>query len=154
MGVAREIAQHFLGATEWPFAVDDPFAVAQRGQIGGKGLRTHINRPNAVNARKHVSAEQSNADDSPLDELVAALSAAKWWIPSVRGRPRRWLLSARRLPEPFPWPWLHRPSTVSDRSQRLESSSPLRSFPCSHRHPPLSGKELATQYSGPKVNSL
>jgi hypothetical protein len=36
VGVAREIAQHFLGATERPFAVDDPFAVAQRSQIGGK----------------------------------------------------------------------------------------------------------------------
>ena len=37
VGVAREIVQHFLGATERPFAVDDPFAVAQRSQIGGKG---------------------------------------------------------------------------------------------------------------------
>src|SRR6516165_4913348 len=37
VGVAREIAQHFLGATERLFAVDDPFAVAQRSQIGGKG---------------------------------------------------------------------------------------------------------------------
>ena len=35
--VAGEIAEHFLGATERPFAVDDPFAVAQRSQIGGQG---------------------------------------------------------------------------------------------------------------------
>ena len=38
VGVAREIAQHFLGTAEWPFAVDHPFAVAQRRQICGEGL--------------------------------------------------------------------------------------------------------------------
>ncbi len=39
MGVAREIAQDFRGSPEWAFAVDHPFAVAQRRQVGREGLR-------------------------------------------------------------------------------------------------------------------
>ena len=39
VGVAREIAQHFLGPAEGALAIDHPFAVAQRRQIGGEGLR-------------------------------------------------------------------------------------------------------------------
>ena len=38
MGVAREIAQHFLGPAEWALAVDHPFAVRQWRQECGKGL--------------------------------------------------------------------------------------------------------------------
>jgi hypothetical protein len=57
-------------------------------------------------------------------------SETKSWIPSPLCRPRHWRLSSRRLPEPFAWRGLHRPSAVSDRSRRLEASSPVRSFPC------------------------
>ena len=39
VGVAREIAQHFLGSAEWALAVDHPFAVAQWRQVCGEGLR-------------------------------------------------------------------------------------------------------------------
>src|SRR5258708_815604 len=39
MGIAGEIAQYFLGPPEWAFAVDHPFAVAQRCQIGREGSR-------------------------------------------------------------------------------------------------------------------
>jgi hypothetical protein len=39
MGVAGEVAQHFLGSAERSFAVDHPFAVAQGWQIGGEGSR-------------------------------------------------------------------------------------------------------------------
>ena len=39
MGVAREVAQDFLGAPEWAFAVDDPLCVTQRRQIGHEGSR-------------------------------------------------------------------------------------------------------------------
>jgi len=62
----------------------------------------------------------------------ARSSATKSWIQSLLWRPRHWRLSSRRLPEPFPWRGLHRPSAVSDRSRRLEGSSPARSFPCPH----------------------
>src|SRR5467141_32106 len=39
VGVAREIAQDFRGSPEWAFAVDHPFAVAQRRQVRREGLR-------------------------------------------------------------------------------------------------------------------
>src|SRR6516164_4703372 len=38
MGIAREIAQHFLWSAEWAFAVDHPLAIAQWREIGSKGL--------------------------------------------------------------------------------------------------------------------
>src|SRR5260221_5840320 len=38
VGVARKVAQHFLGSPEWTFAVDHPFAIAQGGQISREGL--------------------------------------------------------------------------------------------------------------------
>src|SRR6516164_1478853 len=38
MCVAREIAQHLLRSPKWALAVDHPFAVAQRRQIGGEGF--------------------------------------------------------------------------------------------------------------------
>src|ERR1700731_3139871 len=37
VGVAREVAQHFLGSPERSFAINHPFAVAQRCQIGREG---------------------------------------------------------------------------------------------------------------------
>src|ERR1700730_2428394 len=64
--------------------------------------------------------------------MSARSSATKSWIQSLLWRPRLWRLSSRRLPEPFPWRGLHRPSAVSDRSRRLEALSPVRSFPCPH----------------------
>jgi hypothetical protein len=36
VSVAREVAQDFLGAPKWSFAVDDPLGVAQRCQISGE----------------------------------------------------------------------------------------------------------------------
>jgi len=36
VGVARQIGQHGLRSTEWPFGVDDPFDLAKRSQIGGE----------------------------------------------------------------------------------------------------------------------
>ena len=39
VSVAGEIAQDFLGSAEWGLAVDVPFAVAQRRQIGAEGFR-------------------------------------------------------------------------------------------------------------------
>jgi hypothetical protein len=36
VSVAREVAQHFLRAPKWSFAVDDPLGVAQRCQISGE----------------------------------------------------------------------------------------------------------------------
>ena len=39
MSVAGEIAQDFLRSAEWALAVDVPFAVAQRRQIGAEGFR-------------------------------------------------------------------------------------------------------------------
>ena len=58
-------------------------------------------------------------------------STAKW-ILSLLWLPRPWRLSSRRLPGPFPWPGLRRPSALSDRPRRLEASSPVRSFPSPH----------------------
>ena len=37
--IASQIAEDFLGSAEWALAVDDPFAVAQRRQIGREGFR-------------------------------------------------------------------------------------------------------------------
>ena len=37
VGVAREVTQDFLWATKWAFAINHPFAVTQRRQIGRKG---------------------------------------------------------------------------------------------------------------------
>src|SRR5467141_3353522 len=37
VGVAREIGQDFRGSPEWAFAVDHPFAVAQRRQVRREG---------------------------------------------------------------------------------------------------------------------
>jgi hypothetical protein len=92
---------------------------------------------------------------------VATISAGEWitasgewgWIPSLLWPPRPWRLSSRRLPEPFPWPGLRRPSAVSDRSRRLEASSPVRSFPSPHS-PPSSGKGLAGSIQGQSEQSL
>ena len=36
VGVARQIGQHGLRSTEWPFGVDDPFDLAQQSQMGGE----------------------------------------------------------------------------------------------------------------------
>ena len=61
--------------------------------------------------------------------------------------PQPWRISSRRLAEPFLWSELRRPSAVSDRSRRLEASSPVRSFPSPHS-PPSSGKGLARSIQG------
>ena len=38
--VAAEIVEHLLRAAEWPFRIDDPFGMAQRGEIlGERGRR-------------------------------------------------------------------------------------------------------------------
>ena len=37
VGVAREIGEHSLGSAEGALAVDDPFGLAQRREIGGEG---------------------------------------------------------------------------------------------------------------------
>jgi hypothetical protein len=66
---------------------------------------------------------------------------------------RPWRPSSRRLPEPFPWPGLRRPSAVSDRSRRPEASSPVRSFP-SPQPPPSSREKGLPAVFRPKVNSL
>ena len=39
VGIARQIGQHRLGATERPLGVDDPFGLAQRREISREGLR-------------------------------------------------------------------------------------------------------------------
>ena len=39
VGVAGEMAQDFLGSAKWALAVDHPFAVAQRRQVGREGFR-------------------------------------------------------------------------------------------------------------------
>src|SRR5262245_22569906 len=75
--------------------------------------------------------------------------ATKSWIPYLLWRPRPWRLSSRRLPDPFPRPGPHRPSTVSDRSRRHEASSPVHSFPSPHS-PPSLRERARPQYSGPK----
>src|SRR5262249_22175764 len=76
------------------------------GSIGGAALTKDPTDPCGVEAltAKHGEALRS--------------SATKSWIPSLLWRPRPWGLSSRPLPEHFPWPGLHRPSAVSDRSRR------------------------------------
>jgi hypothetical protein len=79
-------------------------------------------------------------------------SATKAWIRSLLWRPRLWKLSLRRLPEPFPWPGLHRPSVVSVRFQKSEALSPLPSFPCPHS-PPSSAEARHAVFRA-EVNNL
>ena len=38
VGVAREVGQYCFGSAERAFAVDDPFRVAQRREVGGEGI--------------------------------------------------------------------------------------------------------------------
>ncbi len=40
--VALDIARHFFGATDRPFAVNDPFGLAERCEVSGKRLRLDL----------------------------------------------------------------------------------------------------------------
>ena len=60
MGVAREIAQHFLRAAEWALAIGHPLCVAQWLQIPSECLR--IDEPGMLAEELQLTGAMSGAE--------------------------------------------------------------------------------------------
>src|SRR5215468_5422534 len=112
MGVAREIAQYFFGPSERAFAVDDPFLLAQRRQIGREGfcirersvLAEELQLPGLVRSGELLQdqpAEQAREHAHAEKEIGAALDPAR---PVERDAAARhdhvnmWMMGERRAP--------------------------------------------------------
>jgi hypothetical protein len=92
---------------------------------------------------RHGTAATLAANAGELRCNLVRSSAAKPSLVSLSVRPGPWTLSSQPLPEPCAWPCLPHPSDVSDRSRRLQASSPV----CPFSVLPI---RLARQYSGTK----